>query len=224
MANKRLFVNLSNMPDIQDGSGKWIQSYSRTDSGVTHCYITRSSRVWNGIEQRCNEGGTAQKRWHRYVGCTNEFLNFHEFAEWCQSQPGYLKKDCHGKFWNIDKDILIPENRQYHPEKCIFVPGYVNSMFITHNKRVSRCFDYPKGVSQKEGRNKYRATYSYDGKIFDVHGFNTPEEAHRVWQENRVKEILRVASSSEFDDRLVNALKFRASIVLEDLEAGRVTK
>ena len=51
----------------------------------------------------------------------------------------------------IDKDILYKGNKIYCPEKCIFVPFSINSLFT---KRQNRRGDYPIGVCKNnEGQS-----------------------------------------------------------------------
>ena len=108
---------------------------------------------WFNIITRCFD-----KEWHEkkptYSDCTvvDEWLNFQNFAAWAKDQYGY-KLD----HWQVDKDILLPGNREYGPETCCFVPNEINSLFKGRTKESG----LPLGVSKVN--NKYRAKLSEGG-------------------------------------------------------------
>lgn len=94
---------------------------------------------------------------------------------------------------DIEKDILIPNNRLYSPDTCIFVPDWFNLQFIERGKGRG---EYPLGVC------KYKKGYISNigdgsGKTKKYLGyFPTVEEAHIAWQQAKVDKL------SEALDRL----------------------
>ena len=82
--------------------------------------------IWVGILQRCYS-----KKWkHKYPAyygkCTvaNEWMNFQNFAAWYNQNYYNVPKRLH-----VDKDILVPGNKEYAPGKCLLVPQRINMLF-----------------------------------------------------------------------------------------------
>ena len=88
-----------------------------------------------------------------YIECLvcEEWHNFQNFAKWYEENYYEIK----GERMNLDKDILVKENKIYSPETCIIVPDKINSLFTKRNNDRGK---YPIGVSYHETHN-----------ILDVH-------------------------------------------------------
>jgi len=138
-------IQICNVPDIKDSTGMWLQSYYTEP--LVQCY-TRSGMLWKGIHKRCKVGGYHQTAMPTYIGTTNGFKNFQDFAEWVTVQHGYLHKDKSGMYWQLDKDLKVHGNKQYDSESCIFVPQRVNCLLIASNSCRG---DYPTKYSQIRG-------------------------------------------------------------------------
>lgn len=96
--------------------------------GYSWCGVyskTRAGRVWNNLQTR-TDGRHKDKCYDEAV---NGFKGFQEFAEWCQSEYGYMNVEQNGRFWQLDKDILVSGNMVYSPDTCCFVPNRINSVF-----------------------------------------------------------------------------------------------
>lgn len=99
-----------------------------------------------------------------------------------------MATDKYGKFWCLDKDILVKGNKVYSSNTCCFVPEDINVLFST--KRNGRS-NLPMGVSK--ANSKFRARcHTLSGRI-DLGVYKTPEEAHKAWQTTKVKHIRDVA-------------------------------
>ena len=147
---------------------------------------------WKGMLGRCYS-----KKEHEikptYKDCTvvEEWKRFSNFKAWM------IKQDWKDK--ELDKDILVPDNKVYGPNTCIFVSKYINSFLLD---AASYRGKYPQGV-RKSGR--YRADISIDNKSKYLGTFNTPEEAEQVYNKAKANEIRRQADM-QTDERLIKAL------------------
>ena len=93
---------------------------------------SKEYRLWMNMIHRCYSE-SHQKRRPTYIDCivSDEFLNFQNFASWCQSQVGFGVTGYH-----LDKDLLCDGVRRYSRETCCFVPHQINSFII--NKGISK--------------------------------------------------------------------------------------
>ena len=105
----------------------------------------------------------------------------------------------------LDKDILVKGNKEYAPDKCIFVPKRINNLFI--NSKTVRG-NYPIGVHHDKRYNKYiaRCNTSNDRKYLGC--YNTPEEAFLAYKEFKEAYIKEVADEYKgcIPDRLYKAM------------------
>ena len=229
-ADKTLYADLKRLnvhgqPDRKSESGLWLKTWKESQPGKTITHHSRASGLWNKINARCLPGGKYQMTGPSYIGVTNGFSGFQEFAEWCNQQPGYRAKDSLGMFFEIDKDIISLGNKVYSPEYCCFVPRRINSLFTSC--RAARG-DLPLGVSFMSKRGKYRAYCNSDGRLKHLGHFDGPGEAHRAWQAEKVLVIQQAESSYMAEEGSSNrvgiALAARAKLILDDAINYRITK
>jgi hypothetical protein len=150
---------------------------------------------WVGMLQRCYNKNHQEKH-PTYIDCTvvEEWHNFQVFAKW------YEKNHIEG--FELDKDILVKDNKIYSPETCCFVPSEINMLFSeTGIKNKS----LPKGVCLNNGSGKkYICTFSkmYLGK------FDTIEETLKVYKEAKKQHIKEIADKWKdlIDPRVYNIL------------------
>ena len=148
----------------------------------TKCY-----RTWERMYRRCYDPKFQEKHL-TYKGCTvcSEWWNFQVFAEWYYSHFYELENET----MNLDKDILKKGNKIYSPETCVFVPQFINKLFIKHDKARG---EYPIGV-RKYG-NKFQARLSKgDGKSIHLGTYTTVNEAFLVYKEAKEQYIKEVAN------------------------------
>ena len=228
-ADKILYVNLKRLnihgqPDRKSEFGLWMKTWKERQPGKTITHHSRASGLWNKINARCLPGGKYQMSGPSYIGVTNGFSGFQEFAEWCNQQQGYNAKDSFGMFFEIDKDIISLGNKVYSPEHCCFVPRRINSLFTSC--RASRG-DLPLGVSFMAKRGKYRAYCNSDGRLKHLGHFDGPGEAHRAWQAEKVLVIQQAESiymaGEGSSNKVGSALAARAKLILDDAINYRIT-
>lgn len=163
--------------------------------------ITKEYELWNTMLQRCRPGGRIQSLHPTYIGCSvhPDFIKFQDFAEWCQTQIGFGLKD-----WQLDKDILIQDNKVYGPDTCCFVPRQLNAM-LSHQQSNQGL--YP-GVRYRAAKNVYYARMKSDGRDKHIGSYTTPEAARTAYVAAKSVEIKRQAEiwKSQIDPRVFDAL------------------
>ncbi|MGP2759590.1 hypothetical protein ACTVLY_20620 [Serratia marcescens] len=119
---------------------------------------------------------------------STEWLTYSNFAMW------WL--DTHVDDWVIDKDWVVQGNREYHPDKCVWVPTKINNLLGDGRRKAT---NLPKGVSMD--RKSYRAQCWVDG-VREAKYFKNPHDAHRQWQLLKIQEFNNVLREYAFDHRL----------------------
>lgn len=220
MSKKYTYVY--NIPDFKDANGKWVRSYYPTQY---ENHTTRSGKLWISINERCKLGGSFQKKRPTYIGCTNCFSDFQEFAEWCQHQYGYINKEENGNYWAIDKDLIEYGNKIYSPEKCLFVPTRINTLLIASNASM---YEYPLGVTWDKQRKKFRANCSNgSGKSQYLGLFTDPQEAHHAWQKAKIQvmEDILINDKELMDHtKLVTVIQQNIQRLKDDVNEKRESK
>ena len=137
---------------------------------------------WVGMLRRCYSSKYKTKNeTYKNVVCCEEWHLFSNFKSWMEQQ------DWEGK--QLDKDLLFYRNNVYSPKACIFVPKEINTFMIKSDKARG---EYPIGVSFYKKRNNFIASGNDSvRKISTTFGYaDTPEEAHRLWQKQKIKSAI----------------------------------
>ena len=111
----------------------------------------------------------------------------------------------------LDKDLLIYQNKIYSPETCVLVPTYINS-FMT--KRQNARGLYPLGVTNINNKQRiyskpYRSNinnYETNQQQLTLVYFKTPQEAHREWQLAKIK-CAKYLMQMQTDTRIISGLQ-----------------
>jgi hypothetical protein len=150
-------------------------------------------RKWHSMVRRCHSRNS-QKTHPCYKGVTicEEWKSFWAFKRWME------KKDWEGK--HLDKDILIPGNKEYSPDACLFVKRHINNQGVrTDPQKPIPGKKYPQGVyleRRKNGPDKYRAQIKIDGKNERLAQFPTVEAASSAYCKAK-SEYLRVLAEKQ---------------------------
>lgn len=156
-------------------------------------------KLWTSMLQRCYSSAL-HLRYPTYVGCsvTPEWHHLSAFMEWVQQQ-GWQGKE-------LDKDLLMPGNKVYGPDTCVFVSGQVNGFLKDRPRSHSR---YGLGVVYQPRTGKYEAQCKQlgNGRVH-LGTFNTPEEAHEAWRAEKHRLALLLADQ-QTDPRVAAALRAR---------------
>lgn len=164
--------------------------------------ITKEYDLWRGMLRRCYSKET-KKEFNRYkdVIVCEEWLNFQNFAKWCNEN--YYKIE--GQRMELDKDIIKKGNKVYSPEMCVFVTSSINNIFIKNNKNRGK---YPIGVSYNKQSNKFTSICNVNNKQYYLGVFDTSIEAFLVYKKFKESYIKSVANEykNRIPDKLYDAL------------------
>jgi len=152
---------------------------------------------WSGVIQRCYS-----EKWHKnhpkYSDCSAvpEWHYFMTFRAWME------KQDWEGK--ELDKDLLIPGNRVYGPDTCVFLDKKTNLFLrrieITKEGKLT-------GVGWDERNRKFKS-HSCDilsGKQKFLGFSDSRVEAHQKWLDFKMEQALILAEQQK-DFRISNAI------------------
>ena len=185
--------------DFKYRNGLWVKSYR---NGAIQ-YDTLSHSRFKAMNKRCLVGGSEQKNYPRYIGCSTSemFKDYQLFVDWSIEQVGYENSG-----WHLDKDILFKHNRLYSENTCVFVPPEINTLFIKNNSRRGSCVI---GVSYSTKESKYIASASAgNGRVVRLGGFTNELDAFICYKRHKEELIQQMANKWRcfIDTRVYNAL------------------
>lgn len=148
--------------------------------------ITKAYNTWQNMLRRayCSKYQSGKLT---YIGCSvsDNWLEYQEFAEWFEnhkySQYGY----------ELDKDLLVPGNKIYAPDRCVFVPRQLNSLLIDCGTTRGQ---WLQGVCFHKGHNKFMAQIAISGKQKGLGYFDTELEAYHAYKEAKEENVKRMAN------------------------------
>lgn len=161
---------------------------------------TKEYKLWASMLQRSCDEKLHQRR-PTYLSCeaSSEFLVLSKFHSWCQNQIGFNQSG-----FELDKDLLQKGNKQYHPDKCVFIPREINSFLRTRKKMRG---NLPIGVSlSRPGSFMAMMNSGIAKKYLGI--FSTPEQAFQAYKhakENHIK-LLAEKYRDQIDPRAYEAL------------------
>lgn len=124
--------------------------------------------------------------------------NLQLFAEWCEENYYEISEER----MELDKDIMIKNNKIYAPDRCLFVPRHINTLFRKRRKENN----LPIGVIQRS--EKYEARIYKNDLRCSLGSYPTPEEAFDAYKEAKEKEIKRVADVYMYEKGGINIPQF----------------
>src|SRR5690606_18705940 len=105
------------------------------------------------------------------VEVCEEWRLFSQFRSWMKNQ------DWHGK--SLDKDLLVPGNKIYCADRCIFLLQKINTLIPP-----------AKGVSFSKKRGKYKASYGKNN-LGRFATFQDADDALRAFKSKAVREAAK---------------------------------
>lgn len=103
--------------------------------------------------------------------CFEDWHLFSTFRSWMETQPW---ENC-----QLDKDILVKGNKLYSPDTCVFVPSYINNLFLD-SKSIRG--EYPMGVGWHKSVGSLYSQIRVEGVKKHLGYFTSVAEAHQKWQ------------------------------------------
>lgn len=140
-------------------------------------------KTWSNMLKRCYSDKSKISS-PTYIGCsvTDHWYSFADFRLWME------KQDWKGKC--LDKDIIIPGNKVYSPEACVFVNRAINGLLTDHGSARG---SLPQGVSQRRPDDTYTAKISIYGKRKIIGCFDSSSEASSAYNKAKAAHIREVA-------------------------------
>lgn len=139
---------------------------------------------------------------YKNVSVVGNLSDYNYFVEWSRKQVGFGNLG-----WVLDKDILIPHNKIYSEETCVFVPNIVNSFYAFI--KTTNTNEHPYGVSWCGSEGKFKAYCAQlNGKNKTLGRFNNPEDAGQAYREfkNNLAKKLAKEYNGLVDERVTKAL------------------
>lgn len=158
--------------------------------------------IWKRMLQRCYDK-KEHARHPTYSGCVVDprWHRLSVFKPWFDAhwRPGF----------DLDKDILVPGNKVYGPDTCVFVPHYINTILL--DKAGARG-DLPLGVTRN--CTGFMAQCSQGKSCCVTKTFRTVDEAVAWYKATKARVIRRTATDAlvrrEINIRVHAALLRRA--------------
>jgi hypothetical protein len=189
------------------GNRRPIYGIGINDIEETRSKIPKFYDVWYQMLRRCYSSVLQTKR-PSYIGCSvvEEWRKLSNFRVW------YDENNVDG--WSLDKDLLCPRNKIYSPDTCVFVPTNINSLLTFTIKNRGQ---FPLGVSYHKRDQHYRSRCCDGNKKGIQSFFNTPEEAHFWYLENKIKVIDKYLNE-DYNDRIKQGLTNWKTLLQEHLD------
>lgn len=162
--------------------------------------MANAYRAWYGMLRRayCPKYHAGKPT---YVDCsvTEEWLDYQEFANWFEGH------EYSNRGYELDKDLLLPGNKIYAPDRCVFVPRELNNLLIDSGAARGQ---YLQGVSLNKRGNNFRARIVINGKLGHLGCFDTEQEAYHAYKEAKEANVKRMANhwKNDIADEVYHAL------------------
>ncbi|AHK11326.1 homing endonuclease HNH [Shewanella sp. phage 1/4] len=158
---------------------------------------------WWGMLRRCfSEKERLRKPSYINSKVCDDWLKLSCFLDWAVEQP---EKNLIGL--DLDKDLIIKDNKVYSPETCVFVPRSVNIFIRELSRPRGECM---LGVTYEDGKYRARCHNPFTSKKEHLGMFQTEIEAHLIWKGRKHKLSCELAEK-QTNEKVANALRLRYS-------------
>lgn len=146
------------------------KSYKTWSSMIGRCYNK------NDHQYNCygNKGATVAVEWH----------NYSNFLQWYNKNYYSIKEEK----MELDKDILLKNNKIYCSDNCCFIPQRIN--FTIAKGKSDR--DCPIGIKYKKDKGIYESYCTKNGKRYYLYSGGNVDVAFKLYKnfkENAIKEL-----------------------------------
>ena len=154
-------------------------------------------QTWKSmIERGYSEKIKLERPTYKDVTVCEEWHLFSVFKSWMESQNWEGNQ--------LDKDLLIPGNKVYNQETCVFVSRQVN-LFLTDSTAARG--EYKIGVSWNKKNSKFvvrcNNPFTCEGEYLGY--FLQEDEAHQAWLTRKL-EYAHALATLQTDERVAKAL------------------
>ncbi|CAM0054492.1 HNH endonuclease [Vibrio phage K460] len=155
--------------------------------------------LWKGMLKRAYSKSYKDRN-PTYKDCIvcEDWYTYSGFASWVQNKQ-YLGME-------LDKDILVPNNKVYCPEFCILVPHVVNTFINDRSKNGMLA-----GVSWCKQTEKYTARVSnpFSGVREHLGRSDNQELLHKKWKRRKYELSLILAEKFSLSEEISKAISAR---------------
>jgi len=153
---------------------------------------------WVSMIERCYSV-TYHKAKPSYIGCgvCEEWKYFSNFRSWMVLQKWQDKE--------LDKDILVLDNKIYSPDNCVFLERHIN-LFLTDGGS-SRASILPMGVTIDKGKYTSRCRNPTTRRTEYLGAYDNPLDAHTAWKRKKHEHAIHLAMTQE--PKIAEALRKR---------------
>jgi hypothetical protein len=181
---------------IQFKNGTLLSPYDKTICNIGYLgdfknINAKTYNMWKKMLERCYDVDVQAKHptYTRCVVC-NEWHNYQNYSKWYNDNYYEIE----GEVMEVDKDILIKNNKIYSPNNCVIVPSSINCLFTKNNALRGK---YPIGVYFKLESNKFVAQcsipYSKNRKVITLGYYSTEIEAFNAYKQFKEEIIKNIA-------------------------------
>ena len=130
--------------------------------------------TWHSMMSRCYDQKTL-KRSPTYIGCNvaDDWHDYQDFADW------FYSHNYSSMGYQLDKDLILPNNKIYSSSTCAFVPHELNSLLLVAKSLRG---EFPQGVYMDKRRDKLMAIIRINGERRFLGVFDCPDEAHQAYK------------------------------------------
>ena len=151
--------------------------------------LKKSYTTWMAMMDRCYKSNDNKNPTYQSCYVCDEWHNYRNFEKWFNENIYYIDNET----MELDKDILIKNNKKYSPETCCFVPNNINCLFTKSDKIRG---EYPIGVTF-HNRDKVFEAWCKDGNKKQIYlgRFSNPTDAfykYKEYKENIIKKIANI--------------------------------
>jgi len=141
---------------------------------------------WYEMIKRCYSSNVHKKSpCYEYCSVCEEWLTFSNFKTWM------VKQDWQGK--DLDKDLLVKNNKVYSSETCVFIPQQINKLLT--DRAIGRGMLKLGVTFNKKSRKFYAQCNDGSGKNIHLGSFDDEYVAHEAYKKYKYALIERIAKS-----------------------------
>lgn len=148
--------------------------------------MTKQYNQWFDMTQRAKSKRVkASRPNYSSVRIDPSWNSYDTWYAWALTQQGFMQQDLHGKFFQIDKDLL-GDGILYAPHTCVFIPAEINKALIISCKG---CQILPNG--------KFRAVGFKKSKAVSLGCFTDQDDAFEALASFRKANLIEITAKYE---------------------------